>query len=160
MFILLLILAEQKLIIVMLLLLSLLTLVHGFFSPLLEFEVESWFWELGQWSSELRKSIGKKVGLLETKKSEELKKILCYVLFFSDIWLFSVLPRHVPLKVTRCFAWVTALIAGVGLFSGVSALVSFQTTRLSARIVALITLERFHSWMGTNVSLKMRSQFA
>ena len=34
------------------------------------------------------------------------------------------------------------MIAGVGFFSGVSALVYFQITRHSARIVALVTLER------------------
>ena len=49
------------------------------------------------------------------------------------------------LKVTRLLAGETASIAGVGLFSGVSALVNFQITRLSARIVALVTLERLLS---------------
>ena len=57
----------------------------------------------------------------------------------------SVLPCHVPLKVVSLFAGIVALIAGVGFFSGVSALVSFQITRHSVRIVALVTLERFHS---------------
>ena len=61
---------------------------------------------------------------------------------------------------TRLLAWKTALVAGVGLFSGVSAIVSFQIARLGARIVALITLERFHSWMGPNVFLKTGSMFA
>ena len=49
------------------------------------------------------------------------------------------------LKVTRIFARETALIAGVGLFSSVSALVYFQMRRMGARIVALVTLERFLS---------------
>ena len=52
------------------------------------------------------------------------------------------------------------MIAGVGLFSGVSALVSFQTTRRSARIVALVTLERLHSGVGPYVLLKARSTIA
>ena len=64
---------------------------------------------------------------------------------FSSILLLSVLPRHVLLKVARIFAGVTALIAGVGLFSSVSAPVYFQRTRLRGGIVALITLERFLS---------------
>ena len=49
------------------------------------------------------------------------------------------------LKVTRIFARETALIAGVGLFSSVSALVYFQISRSSARIVALVALERVFS---------------
>ena len=69
------------------------------------------------------------------------KQFVC----FSNIWLLSVHPRDVLLKGTRLLARETALIAGVGLFSGVSALVYFKITRLSARIVALITLERFLS---------------
>ena len=64
---------------------------------------------------------------------------------FSSIWLLPMLPRHMLLKVTRLLAGETASIAGVGLFSGVSALVNLQINRLSARIVALITLERFLS---------------
>ena len=79
--------------------------------------------------------------------------------FSSNIWLLPVLPRQMLLKVTRWLAWETALITGVGLFSGVSALVYFQITRVSARIVALVTLERFHSWMGPNVCLKIKSMF-
>ena len=47
-----------------------------------------------------------------------------------------------PLKTVGPVAGETALIARVGLFSGVSALVCLQTTRLSARMVALVTLER------------------
>ena len=57
----------------------------------------------------------------------------------------SVLPCHVPLKVVSLFAGIVALIADVGLFSSVSALVYFKMTRVSARIVALVTLERLHS---------------
>ena len=72
----------------------------------------------------------------------------------------SVLPCHVPLKVVSLFAGIVALIAGVGTFSSVSALVYFKMTRHSARIVALITFEWFLSRMGPDVILKMRSQFA
>ena len=57
----------------------------------------------------------------------------------------SVLPCHVPLKVVSLFAGIVALVAVVGLFSSVSALVNFQMTRVSARIVALVTLERLLS---------------
>ena len=78
----------------------------------------------------------------------------------SHIWSLSVLLCHVFLKITRHFAGETALIAGVGLFTSVSASVHFQTIRSSARIVALITLERFHSWMGQNMSVKVESMFA
>ena len=65
--------------------------------------------------------------------------------FCLHIVFLSVLPCHVSLKVVSLFAGIVALIAGVGTFSSVSALVYFQITRLSARIVALVTLERFHS---------------
>ena len=74
-------------------------------------------------------------------------------LFSSTIWLLPVLPRHVLLKVTRLLAWETALIASVGFFSSVSALVSFLITRHSARIVALITPERLPTWVGSNMYL-------
>ena len=80
--------------------------------------------------------------------------------FFSNNWLLSVLLRNVLLKVARCFAWETTLIASVRLFSSVSALVYFKMTRVSARIVALVTLERLHSWMGPHVFFKVRCQFA
>ena len=63
--------------------------------------------------------------------------------FCLHIVFLSVLPCHVSLKVVSLFAGIVALIAGVGLFSGVRALVYFQMTRHSARIVALITFERF-----------------
>ena len=66
------------------------------------------------------------------------KQFVC----FSHIWLPSVFLRYVPLKIAGCFAGETALIAGVGFFTSVRALVYFQIRRLSARIVALITLER------------------
>ena len=80
------------------------------------------------------------ISLGSDKRTEDVKYV-----FLSNNWLLPVLPRHVLLKVTRLLAGETALIAGVGLFSGVSALVSSQIRRLSARIVALVTLERFHS---------------
>ena len=50
----------------------------------------------------------------------------------------------VPLQVTGCFARDTAPLAFVGFLSCVLPLVNFQITTLSARIVALITLERLH----------------
>ena len=62
-----------------------------------------------------------------------------------------MLLQRVPLKLDQLLAWETALIAGVGAFSSVCALVYLQMIRLSARIVALVTLERFHSWMRPNV---------
>ena len=79
---------------------------------------------------------------------------------FSNIWFRSVLSCPVPLKAAGLCAWETALIAGVGLFSSVRALVYFQIRRLSARIVALITLERLLAWMDQYVPLKTRSPFA
>ena len=77
------------------------------------------------------------ISLGSDKRTEDVKYV-----FLSNNWLLPVLPRHVLLKVTRLLAGETALIAREGLFSGVSALVSNQITRHSARIVALITLKR------------------
>ena len=65
--------------------------------------------------------------------------------FCLHIVFLSMLPCHVSLKVVSLFAGIVALIAGVGFFSGVSALVCFQITGLNARIVALVTLKRFLS---------------
>ena len=75
------------------------------------------------------------------------------------LWLNSLLGNifytflHL-LKVWGFFALETALIASLGVFSDVSVLVYFELTRHSARIVALVTLERFLSWMGPYVFLK------
>ena len=80
------------------------------------------------------------ISLGSDKRTEDVKYV-----FLSNNWLLPVLPRHVLLKVTRLLAGETALIAGVGLFSSVSALVYFQRVSLSTRIVALVTLERFFS---------------
>ena len=64
---------------------------------------------------------------------------------YLHIWFLSVLPCHVLLKVVSLFAGIVALIAGVGTFSSVSALVYFKMTRARTRIVALVTLEWFLS---------------
>ena len=50
---------------------------------------------------------------------------------------------------------LAALTTVVGLLSGVLALVKFQTPRFSARILALVTLERFFSRMGPDVSFEI-----
>ena len=62
-----------------------------------------------------------------------------------QVWRLSVLSSEVPLKMDRCFAGEAAELTIVGLFSSVLALVYFQITSLSARIVALVTLERLLS---------------
>ena len=86
--------------------------------------------------------------------------ILFYILLYIFLRLLSVLLCHMPQKLNRSYAWETALIAGVGILSSVSALVYFQIRRISARIVALVTLERSLSWMGTHVFFKGGSLWA
>ena len=58
---------------------------------------------------------------------------------------------------TRLYARKAAQATFIGLFSSVLALVSLQSTSLSARIVALVTLERFFPSVYERMSLKMNS---
>ena len=68
--------------------------------------------------------------------------------------LFSWVDLDVIFEVTISWTWEATLWAAEELFSGVLEFVSFQICQ-GACIVALITMKRFFSWMGTDVIFEL-----
>ena len=75
--------------------------------------------------------------MTKVSKSQDL------LLDLLHIWRAIVLFNHVNVKIAGCVAGIAALATLVWFFPSMNALVCYQITDLSGRVVALVTFERF-----------------
>ena len=124
------------------------------------FEDELSLWSRDSWSSRGKSSQASPLMKSGLTKSHNRNRIIkaseshALLLAPSHIWRAIMLSYQMASKMLGLLAGVAALITFVWFFPSMNALVCYQITDLSGRVVALVTFERFLAWMDSHVALQ------